>query len=148
MVFSLLGIIVPQSLSTLTFLLPSGLFAGISLLLGWLLIHFSIASRFRQPRYKLLFGIGGAVLVVISGVSILYPTLLGLLPMALRPTNILMFLMGGLGLLIAAVEYDRPSLLDELGRLQRKYLLRVALGLKISGQDTQPVAVPSKKVLK
>lgn len=140
-VFSLLGIIVPHSLSTLMFLLPSGISAIVSIILASVLMYFAVTSYLRKHSYKLAFGICGALLTVIAVIGILHSTYYGLLGGYLRTANATMFLLAGIGYMLAGAEYNRPSLAEEMGfdklsKLYRQYTWKLILGLKLPEQKT------------
>ena len=135
-IFSVLGLAVPQSLSLLTFLLPDGIFAVVGLLLSAILMNFAIAGSLRKKSYKTAFGIGGGILVIVAFIGFMEPTYYHMLSQYIRPANVLMLLLSGIGYLIAALEYNRPSLLEELGlgsitKMYREYSWKLVLGFKL-----------------
>ncbi len=123
---SALGLIVPRSLTSLTFLLPGGAYAFTALLLSLVLMHFSVAGHFRKSGYKAGFGLLGIGLVAAAIVGILDPTYFGLLQQFVRPVNLFLMLITGVGYLIAALEYDRPSVAEELQLMRDRYAWRAA----------------------
>lgn len=126
-IFCVIGIALPQSISSLTFLLPDGVDAFINLLLAVVLLHFGIASFFRQKNYKLAFGVFGASWLMLALIGLARPTYFGLMPHYMRAANIAMMIILSIGYLIAAAEYRRPSLAQELGLIRLKYIWRDAL---------------------
>lgn len=123
-VISGLGLVVPQSLTSLTFLLPSGAYALAALLLSLILVHFSVAGHFRKSGYKAGFGLLGIGLVAGAIVGIIDPLYFGLLQHFVRPVNLFLLLITGIGYLVAALEYNRPSVTEELQLIRDKYAWR------------------------
>ncbi len=121
-IVSIFGLITPHNITFLTFLFPDGVNAVAGLLLALLLCNFAVVSFFRKPRPKVLFGSAGAGLTIAGIAGIIEPTYFGLVYYATRPADLLVFLLSGIGLLLAALEYDRPSFQIEVGIPYRKYL--------------------------
>ncbi len=119
-----LGLIVPQSISYLTFILPSGVFAVINLVLALILLHFGVAAYFRKTHFKLAFGIFGAFWVLLATISIAAPTIFGLIPHYMRTADVVTILVIGLAFLIAALEFERLSLVEEFGLRRFRYIWR------------------------
>lgn len=121
-VFCILGIVVPQQFSALTFVLPNGIYAVISFVLSGILLYYGVASSLRKRRYKVIFGLFGTLVTWLVLIGLVYPTYFGLLVDVERPANLAMMLLLGTGYLIAALEYQRPSLGEELGALRQNII--------------------------
>ncbi len=139
-VFSILGLAVPHSFTLLTFLFPNGLYAVISLVLSFVLMHFAIASYFRKPKYRTWFAIIGVLSILIALVGLFSPNYFGLQRSYVRPANELMILLSGFGYVIAALEYKRPSLAEELGfkkirKMYKEHTWKLILGMKLTPED-------------
>ncbi len=119
---SIFGLLTPHNITFLTFLFPDGVNAVAGLLLALLLCNFAVVSYFRKTRPKLLFGVVGASLAIAGIAGIIEPTYFGLVYYATRPADLLVFLISGIGLMLAALEYNRPSFQIEVGIPYRQYL--------------------------
>jgi hypothetical protein len=100
-------------------------------------MYFAVASKLRKSGYKIGLGIGGGLLLIFSSIGIFDPTYFGITTKYMRPANDLMLLLSAIGFLIAALEYNRPSLAEELGfdrigKMYREYTWKLILGLKVS----------------
>lgn len=125
--FCFFGLVIPQSWSALTFLLPDGALAVVNLFLAVVLLHFGIAEFFRRRWYKVVFGIFGLAWTGFAVMVPLHPTYYGLFAHYIRPANAAVMCIVGLGYLIAALEYDRPGLAKEIGIQTSTYLWRSLL---------------------
>ena len=122
-VVSVLGILIPDNASVMSVFLPSLGYAIVAIILSLILIFFGIESFFRSRLYKTLFGVTGSTLLLISIASILLPWHIGLLNSFMNSANIVPFLVLGIGYIVAAIEYSRPSLVEELSSFYSYYFL-------------------------
>lgn len=113
-VVSGLGLAVPQSMSYMTLVLPSGWPAVGSLFLSLFLMDFAIFDFLRTKRAKRALGMLSAVLFLLAA--------LGMLTESLRPANGFVLLLGGIACLTAALEFERPGTGDQAIWVSRLYL--------------------------
>lgn len=106
---SLAGLLIPESSTSFTSLLPNGNDAVFTLLLGIMLIVLAWAAYFSDTRWATFLGVFGGVLVVLPVVGIFYPMYFGLITSYIRPANVLILLMTGISYSIVALEIDRTA---------------------------------------
>ena len=107
LVVSILGLIIPSNQYYITFMLPGFIMSIIGIILGIILIHFSVFSILRKVTAKLMFLIGGTILVLLSLIFAFTMTSVS------TPDTVLLFA-AGIGGLLSGVEYQRDSLGHEL----------------------------------
>lgn len=109
---------------------PNGISALVNLALSLILMHFSVASYFRQRKYKLGFGIFGLIWLSLATLGIFYTTYFGLLKSNMAAGNIIIMLVLAIGYLIASLEYDRVGLVEELNISNLSYSIRLIKALR------------------
>lgn len=114
LVVSILGLIIPADQYYITFMLPGHLMSIVGIILGFILIHFSVFSYLRKVTAKLLLLISGGALAIMSLIFAFSVTSIS------TPDSVLLFAVG-IGGLLSGTEYQRDSLGLELKKSYSDY---------------------------
>ena len=119
-----LGVVLAESPLSFSLLLPDGPVALGGVIASAGLIYFALGSGLRRRFTKILCAVVGLALVALAGIGFVSPMYFGFLSAFVRIDDLLIMFLSGIGYLIAGLEYDRPSLAQELGLSYREYVAR------------------------